>query len=150
MFLLSPDIIEAHWMLAPLPQKGSKWWLAWLSPKNLTTMWGENRQLVQSKIIATDDANEKLQAKLDEKLGKGYHILGKYDSSRHSWIPNPGIKTPAYPPTAKPGAYSATISKFPWTTMETRKSGSCSRTCEVAFSALETHSAWNTTSTGPT
>ncbi len=106
MFLLSPDIIEAYWMLAPLPQKGSKWWLAWLSPKNLTTMWGENRQLVQPKIIATDDANEKLQAKLDEKLAKGYHILGKYDSSRHSWIPNPGIKTPAFPPTAKPGAYS--------------------------------------------
>jgi hypothetical protein len=106
MFLFSPDIMEAYWMEAPLPNGGTKWWLAWLSPSNLTTMWGENRQLVQSKIIATDDAEAKLQVKLDEKRDKGYQSIGTYNPSQHLWIRDSGNRMPAFPPTAKPGAYS--------------------------------------------
>lgn len=106
MFLLSLDIIEAYWMESPLPHGGSKWWLAWLSPSNLTTMWGENRQLAQSKIIATDNAEARLREKYDEKRDKGYFSIGVYNPSQHLWIRESGNRMPAFPPTAKPGAYS--------------------------------------------
>lgn len=107
MFLFSPDIIEAYWMEAPLANGGFKWWLAWLSFNNLTTMWGENGQLTQSKIIATQsEAEVKLQAKLVEKHGKGYRQIGRYDTSQHLWSPSPAINLPAFPPTAKPHAYN--------------------------------------------
>lgn len=105
MFLLSPNMHKATWMEAPLPNNGFKWWIAWLSPSNLTTMWGENGQLIQSKIIATDQVDEKLQVKLAEKLGKGYRELATYDNARHLWTENPGEKLPAFPPTAHPAAY---------------------------------------------
>lgn len=106
MFLFSPDIMEAYWMEAPLPNGGTKWWLAWLSHSNLTTMWGEDRQLVQSKIIATYDAEAKLQEKFDEKRDKGYFSLGTYYPSRHLWTREARVTFPAFPPSAKPGAYS--------------------------------------------
>lgn len=109
MFLLSPDMHKATWMEAPLPNNGFKWWIAWLSPFNLTTMWGENGQLIQSKIIATYQVEEKLQVKLAEKLGKGYRVLGTYDNTSHVWTQSPGEKFPAFPPTAQPGAYSECV-----------------------------------------
>jgi len=106
MFLLSPDVTEACWMEAPLDGGGFKWWLVWLSDDTLTTMWGENGQLTQSKIISTSHTEANLRAKIDEKLRKGYRNIGNYDVNRHLWNISTNVELPEFPPNARLHTYN--------------------------------------------
>ncbi|MDO3380413.1 hypothetical protein [Geoalkalibacter halelectricus] len=97
---LPPRTIEAIWCEAKGSSGGTKEWVGCLTPDGLVTMWGKKGHVNQK---SQPKRGKRLLDALNEKLNKGYHIVGSFENNAwktaatHSPPPPPQPKAPEPP-----------------------------------------------------
>jgi hypothetical protein len=64
-------------MRAP-SSSGGKDWLGFLTDKQVISQWGKTGAAHQSTVLSDRPSRTDLQLKIDEKLRKGYRLIGEY------------------------------------------------------------------------
>ena len=82
------------WMRSP-SSSGGKDWLGFLTDREVISQWGKTGQVNQSKVIGPSPSRIFLDRKIEEKMGKGYRVVGE-------WLPATGWSHQQSNPTATP------------------------------------------------
>jgi hypothetical protein len=105
--------IPAHssygvWLRSPSPS-GGKDWLAFLTERQVVSCWGKTGAVRQSKTVSDRPSRIDLHLKMEEKLRKGYRLLGEY-RPQQGWsflpatpsAPDNPLSSPAMTPSPSP------------------------------------------------
>ena len=101
------------WLRAP-SVSGGKDWLGYLTDREVISQWGKTGQVNQSKTIGPAPSRTFLDQKIEEKMRKGYRLIGEWFpgsgwSQQQQALPAPPPESPRTKTTASTPPVSSTV-----------------------------------------
>lgn len=98
-----PANVQYGIWLRSASSSGGKDWLGFVTDRGIIAQWGKTGMVVQSMVLSPRPSHPELQQRIDEKLGKGYRLVGEYQPGQGWSHHQPGIpQDTAQPPWPSP------------------------------------------------
>lgn len=103
---LPANVQYGIWLRSP-SASGGKDWLGFVTDRGIIAQWGKTGMVVQSMVLSPRPSHPELQQRIDEKLGKGYRLVGEYQPSQGWSHQQPALSPRTPPPSLSPSEPTA-------------------------------------------